>query len=350
MVDLGDTVFVRVSVILEANSTSDMVVRFIPPQGTVQEHQLHFQADSLGFASQIVEYPNDIAAGSTQQPGNYTVLVQDRLTGVLVQRGSFEVAAPKDFVNFIAGIPGEVLFPLIVAGIGAFFTYWYSLLSAKRETKVALNQKKSEAFLELRPHYAHVTRSTDRLAKLADELRGKDDSNDDIRRKYRWCFYHLIVYVRERNAITDKFGAYFLSDPRGEKLLAAIERNIIDRLRKVYNRPEGFDELGQILSQQQTLPDLQIELGINYKANDLYEIFKEWIKNNNPENQINEFIRDLKLYSNIINYETTKMFSDWYPRKEGVNQGVDELLEQIIPELRWDSRYRSVSRDYLNDL
>jgi hypothetical protein len=348
-IDLGDTVFVRVSVILKANPTTDMVVRFIPPQGTEQEHPLHFEADSLGFASQIVEYPNDIATGSTQQPGNYTVLVQDKLTGVLLERGSFEVAASKESVNFIAGIPREVLFPVVVAGIGAFFTYWYSLLSAKRETKVALNQKKSEAFLALRPHYAHVQRSTSGVAELANDLRGKDDSNDDIRKEYRWCFYHLILYVRERNVITDKFGAYFLSDPRGEGLLVAVEKNIIDRLRKVYNTPEGFDELGQILSQQQTLPDLEIELGINYKANDLYEIFKEWIKNNNPENQINEFIRDLKLYSNIINYERTKMFEDWYREKEGVKRNLIKSKNTLISELKKDPRYCKFNLEYFID-
>jgi hypothetical protein len=53
MIDLGDTVFVRVSVILEANSTSDMVIRFIPPQGTVQEYQFHFQASSASPLSSL---------------------------------------------------------------------------------------------------------------------------------------------------------------------------------------------------------------------------------------------------------------------------------------------------------
>jgi hypothetical protein len=157
------------------------------------------------------------------------------------------------------------------------------------------------------------------------------------------------VYVRERNAITDKFGAYFLSDPRGERLLAEIETYIIDRLRIVYT-PAGYDELGQILSQQQTLPDLEIELGINYKVSESFEKFRKWIKDNKPESGIDEFVRDLTLYSGIIKYETLKMFNDWYQRKEGINQGLDELLEQIIPELRWDSRYTSISRDYLNNL
>jgi hypothetical protein len=166
---------------------------------------------------------------------------------------------------------------------------------------------------------------------------------------YRLCFYHLIVYAKERKALIDKFGAYFLSDPRGEGFLVAVETNILTRLRSVLT-PIGFDQLGSILTQEQTFSDLEPELARNERTYHLYETFKNWLKNNNPENEIAEFIVDLKLYSNIMTYEIAKMFEQWYPKKEGIDQSLNQLLNGIVPELRWDKRYRSLMLDYFNEL
>ena len=49
-------------------------------------------------------------------------------------------------------------------------------------------------------------------------------------------------------------------------------------------------------------------------------------------------------------YERSKIFEDWYLRKERLNQRLDELRNRIVQELRFDSRYRSFTLDYLNDL
>jgi hypothetical protein len=327
-----------------------MVVRFLSSRGPVQQQRLHFQGDSLGFASKTVDYPGDVAKASTWQSGNYTILVQDAKTGTLVERASFEVTKPEDILNFISGIPREVLFPVAVGGVAAFFTYWYNRLSAMRQTKVALNQKKAESFLALRPHYAHVTRSTRRLAdglqKIEALIKEKHYAADEIKRNFQLCFYDLIVYTRERNALIHNFGAYFLSDPRGEKLLVKVEEEVLKQIRCIYTDVE-LDELGDIISEEGSLQDLEINLGINYRAYHLYEKFKNWIENNYINQKVKEFYCDLKLYSNIINYETIKMFADWYSKKDGINQSMSELIEEIIPQLRCDSRYRSLVLDYL---
>jgi hypothetical protein len=398
----GETVSVRISVVLEPNSTSGVMVRFAPPKEPVQPHPLDFRADPLGFASETVNYPNDIENASTLQHGNYTILVQNLQTGGLLGSTSFEVAEqPFDFRSWI---PEEVLFPLIIGGIGGLLTYWYNSLSAKRETKATLNQKKAESFLTLRPHYAHVSRGTraagtlldrQRKSKLARQLRvklaaiqkeekiadqqrsprrtqlkaelerikaelerikaelerinGKVDYNEDeTRRDYELCFYNLAIYVRERRALIEKFGAYALSDPRGEILVVKVDDEITTRLQDILGIV-GFIELGRILSQGQTFSDLKDELCISHsRAYRLYEEFKKWIDSDNNTEEIAQFIRDLRLFSNILAYERTKMFEDWYTSKDGINQALHELRKEIIPELRSDKRYFLLTPDYLN--
>jgi hypothetical protein len=164
------------------------------------------------------------------------------------------------------------------------------------------------------------------------------------------AFYNLIVYVKERNLLIDEFGAYALNDPRGETLVIKVEENIIYRLRQVFGNL-GLDQIRLILSQGQTFTDLKDKIGLSIRHNiayELYEKFKKWIKDESSAEEVELFIRDLRLYANILEYEKTKMFNDWYPLKEGINQDLHELRENIIPVLRSDSRYFSIAKDYLN--
>ena len=391
-------VSVKISTTLEPNSTASMAVWFVPPHESGQRYQLDIQTNSFGFATETIDYPSDIINSSNLRIGSYGVLVQDLETGSLLEKATFEVEAQEDFPSFISSIPSEIFFPAVAALIGGFLTYWYNSLSHKRETRVALNQKKAETFLVLRPHYSHVSRSLNQLAvfaenrinsQLANQLKvkvnetqaalaladerhsaevskqvkskledlenqlgilenrlGKDHfASERVEMDYQWCFYHLIIYARERKALIDKFGAYFLSDPRGERFLAEVEKNILARLRSVLT-PIGFDQLGSILTQEQTFSDLELELARYERAYHLYETFKNWINNNNPEKEIAQFIVDLKLYSNIMNYEIAKMFEQWYPKKVGIDQTLCELLLGIVPKLQEDERYRSLKLDY----
>ncbi len=420
----GESVSLRISGIVEPNSIIDLIVRIVPPKEPVQEYEVQFTSDSLGFASHTLEYPNNASGrSSTEQPGNYTIFIQNVQTGILLESASFEVEESEDYLDLfsglISGLQSEVFFTVLAGGIGGLLTYWYSILSAKRATKTALTQKKAEGFLALRPHYSHISRSTRGVARIADRQRklqlakqkkviisdrerekklaeekpssegsqmnakmerrqeeerlqkeirkleqeikelekelerlgGKVDYNEEeIERDYEFCFYNLIVYVKERNLLIDEFGAYALNDPRGETLVIKVEENIIYRLRQVFGNL-GLDQIRLILSQGQTFTDLKDKIGLSIRHNiayELYEKFKKWIKDESNAEEVELFIRDLRLYANILEYEKTKMFNDWYPLKEGINQDLHELRENIIPVLRSDSRYFSIAKDYLN--
>ena len=120
----------------------------------------------------------------------------------------------------------------------------------------------------------------------------------------------------------------------------------------MFTYPLHFEPLlGHILSEEQTLADLEVELRTNHRAYQLYETFKNWIRNNNPE--INDLLRDLKLFYTVINYETTKMFEDWYHEKEGVKEGVNQNLikfkNTLISEFKKDPRYCNFNLEYLID-
>jgi hypothetical protein len=339
----GEIVSVRILGRIEPNSVKEVMVRFLPPPGSdepMQSSKLQLQADSVGFVNGTVRYPNDIQL-STMQPGNYTVLVQDMQTGTLIQRDSFEVSEPPSFLDILSdelsAVPLQILLPVVIGLAGGGFTYLYNLASADRERKKMLFQKKAEYFLELSPRYKQIVRSMRIVAHLLEEYRQTGRIDDDI---YHRCFYNLAVLIRERNKLRDEPAAYFFTDPTEENMLAIVETNIVRRLEYVFS-PTGLDKLQYILSQGKTIRDLRIA-GHNKV---LFDTFKNWL--NHGDKEIDEFVYDLKLYSYIISYVYAKMFQDWYPRKATADKRIDELIKQIIPMLRWDNRYRSLSLDFL---
>lgn len=345
-IEPGEKVSVRVSSVLEANSTRDIILRFFPPQGPMEQVRLHLQADSLGFASETVVYPKGVNTDSTQQLGNYTVLLQDAMTRVLLDRASFIVESAE--FPYFSELPGGVFFPVIVAIATGGFTFLYNYLAGRRETKITLTQKKAESFLELRPHYAHIVRNAKGLARA---IKGKqNDATNTTERDYKLCFYYLVLYIRERNVLMNKFGAYFLSDPRGEQLILAVETRIIDRLREKLTAA-GYDKLGRILSNEQTLPALEEIFQDNYTAYSLYGRFKTEIEIES-QGRIKEFVRDLELFGDLITYERIKMFKDWYPKKEGAKRRLNKLSNKLIQTLEEDARYKNdkdLDLDYLID-
>jgi hypothetical protein len=221
---------------------------------------------------------------------------------------------------------------VVIAIAGGLFTYWYNLLSANRERKAMLSQKKAEFVLSLSPHYKQIMRNMLIVAHLLEHYRHSEVIDNDT---YRRCFYSLAVYIRERNVLRNEPASYFLADPAEEGMLAVVEASIISRLQNVFG-PRGYDELQYILLPLKTIRDFRIE-GENRI---LFDNFKDWL--NHGGEDIDEFVYDLKLYSYILSYAFAKIFKDWYPRKEKVDERISELTEQINSMLWKDDRYRSV--------
>jgi hypothetical protein len=340
----SETVSVTISIILGPNSTRDVMLRFVSPQGSVQPYQLHLRADSLGFASGTVEYPNGVANASTQQPGNYTVFVQDVQTATLGERASFEVVRPANSQGF-PDLNSAVIFPGIVLGIGAALTYFYNSRAQKRQTKVILNQKKAEFLVERFTIWEVIMDAAEDIARylkpFSKNLPKGDGNDENIKRDCRLAFYHLILYHRAYTVQDEKIGWYFLSDPRGERLVIKVAGNISNRLR---DKLDLVDQVafGRMLSEQQTFTDLENELTLSSTAAyNFYGKFESWIRDNQESEEIQKFICDLDLLFYLLSYEIQKMVEDWYPKKEGVNQILLEYRKKITWIYDHDGRYES---------
>jgi hypothetical protein len=211
VIDPEGVVSIRISAMLEPNSTKDVMVRFIPPSGSVQQHPLSLQADTLGFASRIIEYPRDVANASTRQAGNYTALVQDMQTGTLVDSTSFEVGAPGDIVSLTEGM-SALFYPVIAAVIGAGLTFLYNLLSARRERKVNLDSRKAEYYMKIRGNYLVIASTIYNEANKLESLRKMiDNDTEDIEARYLDCFYYLALFLREDLVVLQKLALISLT-------------------------------------------------------------------------------------------------------------------------------------------
>lgn len=133
-IDPGETVSITISAILDSNLTREVMMRFVPPQGSVQQYPLHLRADSPSFASESFDYPNGVPDASTQQSGNYIVLVQDLQRETLVG-SSFEVEDTEFLEHpfvllFVGAIFSGVLIP--------FFTRKYQIHQKGLEIRINL--------------------------------------------------------------------------------------------------------------------------------------------------------------------------------------------------------------------
>jgi hypothetical protein len=72
----------------------------------------------------------------------------------------------------------------------------------------------------------------------------------------------------------------------------------------------------------------------------LFDGLKVWIMEGRED--IDDFINDLRLYSYILGYSHMIIFKDWYPRRETVNQQIDDMVNLINNMLWKDNRYRSI--------
>jgi hypothetical protein len=342
----GDAVSIRIASMLEPNSSREVIVRFFPPQGSAQQYQLHLKADPSGFTTTTILYPNDFTIASTQQPGNYTVFVQDIQPRMLTEYSSFEVVEPEGFQT----IPSSIIGPLILAMIpvtGVIATLVYNYLSTKRQIKVALNQKKTESHLTLRHHYLHVVAYMDNIRQSFERLRQEDKENLHINAKLieeelQWCFYNIIRYLKEDRELFNKAGAYFLDDQRGAALMTGIRDRIQNWLIVALTR-RGFSTATRIASQERPSVDFQSMLHGDNQISQLYTQFRTCLIGHLHDQEIDTFILNLRLFSNIHHYEDENLFKDWFPKRKQVKKIVEEeLRDNILTDLRNDELWKPV--------
>jgi hypothetical protein len=377
-IEPGGTASTRISTVIESNSTKDVVARFVPPQGSaesIQIKELSLQPDSLGFATATVNYPNDFQpATTTRQPGNYTVIVQDKQTGMLLKRALFEVVVPKNFFQRIlesaSDFPALVLFPVIAAAIGTFITFLYNKRAASRDKKSTLNQKKAEYLFTLKPHYGWLNNALGMMISTLQYLKpdrvggsptmkeaikkmivgsnkgnknaGSNDFSDQVEKmtesiegeiEERWLiFFHaLVLFLREQRKIGIAPGGWwFLNDSKEEELCRTLIDNINLAVMRDKEVGEVFPELLEILPEDKYFDYTKRKIKEkDPKVCSLYEKVKKSIEAWSNTGEIDKFILELRLLMSVMQHQKAILIKDWYNKTKGVKAQINNYEKEI---------------------
>jgi hypothetical protein len=167
--------------------------------------------------------------------------------------------------------------------------------------------------------------------------------NDElIEEEIQWCFYNIIRYLKEDRELFNKAGAYFLDDQRGAALMTGIRDRIQNWLIVALTR-RGFSTATRIASQERPSVDFQSMLRGNNQISQLYTQFRTWLIGHLHDQDIDTFILNLRLFSNIHHYEDENLFKDWFPKRKQVKKIVEEeLRDNILTDLRNDDLWKPV--------